>query len=248
MVKALDLYLNHAEYKTSQCICEEIVKRLDEGKVSNSDTPEELPNVRLLDLSRNFIRTRLVNEIAETLPQISTTMEELYLTANEMETIPHALKSFTSLRIAVLNSNRINSIDGIAEVLINNPHLTLLDLKTNRITDITGLVSHPNLESLSFSNNQITSIDSLPNFPKLKFIGLFGNFLGKHIDSSDKPQLKSCLSETLLLIKSRCPQLTQLCLDGNFFSQIDDYIPVVTESLPTLEYLDSIIIEENILR
>lgn len=136
------------------------------------------------------------------------------------------LNNFDSLTTLRLDNNIIDSIANLNHL----KQLTWLDLSFNNIREIEGLGELGNLLDLSLYHNQIEEIKGLDGCPKLNILSLGHNNIKelKQIDYLRKFQNLRCL-----------------CLDGNKVCQNDSYNQHVFAYLPTLKYLDYMLIDKK---
>eukprot|EP00164_Ancoracysta_twista_P009855 GFYU01014689.1.p1 GENE.GFYU01014689.1~~GFYU01014689.1.p1 ORF type:complete len:280 (+),score=50.22 GFYU01014689.1:71-841(+) len=130
-----------------------------------------LKNVRVLDLSMNYIVT-----VGKGLVPFSC-LRALILGANSLNEFPD-LTGLDSLEELYINNNFIAEIP--AGALDHTPALRVLDMRQNKLTEFNAIPC-PQLRSLSLSNNLITTwrfpSDTStcgPAFPHLEFAALFG--------------------------------------------------------------------------
>jgi hypothetical protein len=151
----------------------------------------------------------------------------------------------TSLRLSFLNIIEISNLcnfnklemlrldNNIIDKIANLNHLTSLkwlDLSFNNIREIEGLDQLSNLLDLSLYHNQIEDIVGLDGCPNLNILSLGHNRIWdlKQID-----------------YLRRFPNLRCVCLDGNKVCQHDSYNQHVLAYLPTLKYLDYMLIDRK---
>lgn len=139
------------------------------------------------------------------------------------------LGNFDSLQILHLDNNIIDRIDNLGHLT----SLTWLDLSFNNITTISGLDNLTNLTDLSLYHNQIEEIKGLDNCKNLNILSLGKNKI-KSLKEIDKLRPFQYL---------RC-----VCFEGNPMCSLDSYDQHVYAYLPTLQYLDYMLIDKKKLQ
>mmetsp|Transcript_89625 Transcript_89625/g.254056 ORF Transcript_89625/g.254056 Transcript_89625/m.254056 type:complete len:561 (-) Transcript_89625:210-1892(-) len=136
------------------------------------------------------------------------------------------LNNFYSLTMLRLDNNIIDKIANLDHL----KQLTWLDLSFNNIREIEGMERLCNLTDLSLYHNQIEEIKGLDGCPQLNILSLGHNNIKdlKQIDNLRKFQNLRCV-----------------CLDGNKVCQNDSYNQHVLAYLPTLKYLDYMLIDRK---
>jgi len=136
------------------------------------------------------------------------------------------LNNFDSLTTLRLDNNIIDKIANLNHLR----QLTWLDLSFNNIREIEGLDQLHNLLDLSLYHNQIEEIKGLDSCPKLNILSLGHNGIKelKQIDYLRKFQNLRCV-----------------CLEGNKVCEEDSYPQHVLAYLPTLKYLDYMLIDRK---
>lgn len=137
------------------------------------------------------------------------------------------LNNFDQLLTLRLDNNIIDKIANLGHL----QQLTWLDLSFNNIREIEGLEDLHNLLDLSLYHNQIEEIKGrLDGCPNLNILSL------GHNNIKDLKQIDYLREFTNL----RC-----VCLDGNKVCQHDSYNQHVLAYLPTLKYLDYMLIDRK---
>jgi len=139
------------------------------------------------------------------------------------------LGNFDTLQILRLDNNIIDRIDNLGHLT----SLTWLDLSFNSITEMGGMEELLNLTDLSLYHNQLEEIKGLDNCKKLKVISLGKNKI-KNLKEVDKLRPFQHL---------RC-----VCFEGNPMCSLDSYNQHVLAYLPTLHYLDYMLIDRKTLQ
>ena len=87
----------------------------------------------------------------------------------------------TIFNLDLNGKSKTDLITGISKVgsLVQCSNLVFLNLKSNKISSLTGLGSLAQLIILDLSFNMLTTIDSLEEIPKLKYLKLQGNKIDK---------------------------------------------------------------------
>eukprot|EP00421_Protoceratium_reticulatum_P017028 CAMPEP_0168390976 /NCGR_PEP_ID=MMETSP0228-20121227/17749_1 /TAXON_ID=133427 /ORGANISM="Protoceratium reticulatum, Strain CCCM 535 (=CCMP 1889)" /LENGTH=553 /DNA_ID=CAMNT_0008404281 /DNA_START=62 /DNA_END=1720 /DNA_ORIENTATION=- len=136
------------------------------------------------------------------------------------------LNNFDSLTTLRLDNNIIDKIAHLNHLV----QLTWLDLSFNNIREVEGLEDLRNLLDLSLYHNQIEEIKGLDGCPRLNILSLGHNNIRdlRQIDNLRKFQNLRCV-----------------CLDGNRVCQSDTYNQHVLAYLPTLKYLDYMLIDRK---
>ncbi|KAF4078159.1 hypothetical protein AMELA_G00196100 [Ameiurus melas] len=239
-----------------------------------SDAFSGLPNLEVVDLSRNFLDDSSINP---DLFMNLTNLRTLILDANGLETIPHLPGSLEELRI---NDNKINQVlshnlEGLSKLLhlelagnilwegsvepLAFEHLTTLKhlrLDNNRFTSIpSGLPA--SLEDLRLPHNQLVEVQEsvLKNSVHLAALDLSHNFLS---DTSfypgawiDLPNLKNLdLSHNQLnMVPAHLPRvLRQLSLQHNFIQAIPpDTLSHLRPGLQSLRLSHNQLLEHGLL-
>jgi len=139
------------------------------------------------------------------------------------------LGNFISLQILHLDNNIIDRIDNLGHLV----NLTWLDLSFNHITEMDGLSELINLTDLSLYHNSIEEIKGLDNCKKLNILSLGKNKIInlKEVDKLRPFQFLKCV-----------------CFDGNPMCNLDSYNQHVLAYLPTLQYLDYMLIDRKTLQ
>mmetsp|Transcript_115036 Transcript_115036/g.229042 ORF Transcript_115036/g.229042 Transcript_115036/m.229042 type:complete len:560 (+) Transcript_115036:55-1734(+) len=134
--------------------------------------------------------------------------------------------NFNSLLTLRLDNNIIDKIANLNHLT----QLTWLDLSFNNIKEIEGLDELSNLLDLSLFHNQIEHITGLDGCPKLNIVSLGHNKINdlRQIDNLRKFQNLRCV-----------------CLDGNPVCNNDTYKQHVFAYLPSLKYLDYMLIDRK---
>jgi len=134
--------------------------------------------------------------------------------------------NFNSLTTLRLDNNIIDKIANLNHL----KQLTWLDLSFNSIKEIEGLDELSNLLDLSLFHNQIEHINGLDGCPNLNIVSLGHNKITdlRQIDGLRKFQNLRCV-----------------CLDGNPVCNNDTYKQHVFAYLPSLKYLDYMLIDRK---
>eukprot|EP00397_Hematodinium_sp_SG-2012_P032420 GEMP01034520.1.p1 GENE.GEMP01034520.1~~GEMP01034520.1.p1 ORF type:complete len:551 (+),score=81.17 GEMP01034520.1:26-1654(+) len=139
------------------------------------------------------------------------------------------LGNFDTLQILHLDNNIIDRIDNLGHL----QSLTWLDLSFNNITVISGLDKIANLTDLSLYHNHIEEIKGLDECKNLNILSLGRNRI-KNLKEIDKLRPFQNL---------RC-----VCFEGNPMCTLDNYNQHVLAYLPTLQYLDYMLIDRKTLQ
>jgi Leucine-rich repeat (LRR) protein len=174
------------------------------------------PRLRRIQLGRNLLSTDslgpslcLFSQNYYTLPAFVSSLTNLDLSANRIESFPANLSSavFPSLEILNLSSNRIQTVNDWKQL---PKSLTFLDLSENSIEDVEPLVyllasDCPNLQNLSLMHNSLKRIPAIlgllqENCPRVASLNLKGNpqrGIPTHVQDYDCPRLLAYLANRL---------------------------------------------------
>ncbi|KAI8506378.1 Dynein regulatory complex subunit 3 [Branchiostoma belcheri] len=133
---------------------------------------------------------------------------------------------FTSLTKLQMDNNIIEKIEGM-DALVN---LVWLDLSFNNIEVIEGLDKLTKIRDLTLYNNKISSIENMDALVDLHVLSVGNNELDQ--------------LENLIYLR-RFKQLKTLNLSGNPFCDDPNFKHYVIAYLPTLQFLDYRLIDEN---
>lgn len=137
----------------------------------------------------------------------------------------------------ILNNNKIEHIRNIEKL----KNLKRLELRQNKLKIINGFQDLKNIELLTLSCNQIKVVEDqhIGEWIKLKELGLFGNFLGNAEDNCDNIiQFKYLLD----VLKKKTPNLSNLYIGGNHFTNINKPNIIVKEFLPYISKIDGTLV------
>ncbi|KAK1349877.1 regulatory subunit of protein phosphatase 1 [Hamiltosporidium tvaerminnensis] len=151
--KVRRVILNRNKIKEMEFLFHENIEDLDlnDNEIKNINGLENLPNLKILDLSFNLI-TQISN--------ISLThLRELYLISNDIEKIEN-LENLPNLIKLDLACNSIKKLEN----LINLPLLEELYLGNNYISKVENIEELKNLKVLALQNNSLEFVDCI-NIP-----------------------------------------------------------------------------------
>ena len=163
-------------------------------------------------------------------------LTKLFLTSNNLSTLPEGIETLTSLRHLNVASNNLEDLPGS---LVNLRHLEWVDVMNNNLSEVPQvLMEMTSLIYVNLSNNQLT-----PNitFPKhswryLEQLDLSENYSIKRIPLSimNLRSLKSlwfhgCLLEEIPWTIGRLENLTTFSLGNNRLSQVPESIKGCTQ-------------------
>jgi len=92
-------------------------------------------------------------------------LEVLYLSDNQLESLPDSIGKLTNLGTLVLNNNQLTSLKGIG----NLTNLKWLDLSNSKLTSLKGIGNLTNLLNLYLNNNNLSGSE------KERLKKIFGN-------------------------------------------------------------------------
>uniref|UniRef100_A0A7S4GPD4 Uncharacterized protein n=1 Tax=Oxyrrhis marina TaxID=2969 RepID=A0A7S4GPD4_OXYMA len=170
-----------------------------------------LPNLVFLDLSNN--RISAISNL-DTVP----TLRVLKLAKNKISTLCN-LEALQHLDVLDMHGNAVQRIEG----LDGSTELRVLNLASNQLSEVNNLSHLRGLTELNVRRNMIAAVSSLQNLP-LQRLYLSQNQI------SDLEAL-----ENILL-----PTLTELALDGNEVTKVEDYRTTVLSKCPDLAMLDQL--------
>ena len=207
---------------------------LDRRELTRLPLLEGEEKLRLLNFQHNAIQ-KIENLVS--LPNLIF----LDLYSNNIKEIS-GLQTVPTLRVLMLGKNQIESIKNL-QVLTK---LDVLDLHSNLITVIENITHLSELRVLNLANNQISTLDNLDGLVSLTELNLRRNRIESisGVESLLKLQRLFLSNNRILEVEkisplSRCPQLTELALDGNPISTLKNYVSAVIAASPGLKIMDS---------
>lgn len=155
-----------------------------------------------LNLSKNQIQTlQIFNPEAD--EEILPNLQYLNLSGNKITSLEHL--KLNRLRKLILNENEISSCENFE----GHPTLQILELKTNKLKEVTGIKNCPNLTELYLDENELRNFKQLVDLPKLKLLSL------------NKNQIKKIKCPLPYL-----PSLYTLSLGENAFTRFTDLLSI----------------------
>jgi len=207
---------------------------LDRRELTRLPLLEGEEKLRLLNFQHNSIQ-KIENLVS--LPNLIF----LDLYSNNIREIS-GLHTVPTLRVLMLGKNHIDLIKNL-QVLVK---LDVLDLHSNQIAVIENLGHLRELRVLNLANNQINTVENLEGLVSLTELNLRRNrietILG--VESLVKLQRLFLSNNRLLDMEkigslSRCPQLTELALDGNPLSTLKTYFSAIIAICGQIKMIDT---------
>ncbi|XP_067672217.1 uncharacterized protein [Haliotis asinina] len=149
---------------------------------------EKFRKVRVLDLSCNHIRRidnlefnqdlrelKLYGNQISTIENLDNLKElcSLQLQHNKIRSVGRGLCSLKKLRTLRLDSNHLLRLE--TSDLVACVQITVLDISSNMLDNLSALNYLPNLEELSASNNRLRKVTDMQRCKKLQEVDLSGN-------------------------------------------------------------------------
>ncbi|CAG9461320.1 unnamed protein product [Pedinophyceae sp. YPF-701] len=160
---------------------------------------ENIGSLLPMGVTKLRLSAHLLSEVPVWLPQFCD-LQVLFLENNSLVDV-HGLEALTGLRSLFLAGNKLPSIDASIRAL---RHLTVLDVRNNRLKTLAGVGDLPHLAVLHAAQNQLQATASLSDLPLCTHL--------HELDVSDN-KLRSRHDVVELLLQ--CPALENLCLEGN---------------------------------
>jgi len=207
---------------------------LDRRELTRLPLLEGEEKLRLLNFQHNSIQ-KIENLVS--LPNLIF----LDLYSNNIREIS-GLHTVPTLRVLMLGKNHIDLIKNL-QVLVK---LDVLDLHSNQIAVIENLGHLRELRVLNLANNQINTVENLEGLVSLTELNLRRNrietILG--VESLVKLQRLFLSNNRLLDMEkigslSRCPQLTELALDGNPLCTLKTYFSTIIAICGQIKMIDT---------
>ncbi|XP_060744029.1 volume-regulated anion channel subunit LRRC8D [Tachysurus vachellii] len=199
----------------------------------------------ITDLSQHLFKLVVHNDGTKLLVQNSlkkmTSLRELELHHCDLERIPYAISSLTSLQELDLKSNSLQTIEEVNS-LFHLKRLTCLKLWHNKIVEIPTNINHlKSLESLYLSYNKLQTVPAtLFSLPKLRYLDLSHNSIlvipadVRFPQSLQHFEITANKIEILPEQLFKCIRLKVLCVGNNSIA----VLPVSIGQLTQLVQLD----------
>ncbi|XP_048248787.1 protein phosphatase 1 regulatory subunit 7-like isoform X3 [Haliotis rufescens] len=208
---------------------------------------EKFRKVRVLDLSCNHIRRidnlefnqdlrelKLYGNQISVIENLDNLKElcSLQLQHNKIRSIGRGLSCLKKLRTLRLDSNNLLRLE--TSDLVACVQITVLDLSSNMLDNLSALNYLPNLEELTASNNRLRKVTEIQRCKKLQEVDLSGNRISDLSGLAGLPHLQ-CDLETM-------KELVEISLSGNPVTMEDGEMPhyhyTIQTVLPHIEVVD----------
>ncbi len=192
----------------------------------------DLQGIKQLKLSCNL------TTFPEAIFSLSTTLEILDLSGNQLSELPNNLSQLNKLKILFLSDNQFTIFP---EILGKCTSIAMIGFKNNQLQTISENALHKEIRWLILTNNQLMSLpNSLGNCYNMQKLALAGNQL-THLPTS----LSNCKNLGLLRISANqltqfpnwllnMPKLSWLAFAGNPFC----YKPTIETNLTEIHWND----------
>ena len=180
--------------------------------------------------ARTHTRARGITEIGDALEEY-TALKALFLESNGIDTFD-GLRHLKELKCLFLQQNAFTEMDGCEGL----GELSTLNLTSNQVYRVAGLAGNcPNLETLQLGKNKLKTVESIAHVAECPSIHT--------LDLSDN-QLED--GEAVIELLAKLPNLRVLYLKGNpLIRTTRHYRKTVIASIPSLTYLDERPVFEN---
>jgi Leucine-rich repeat (LRR) protein len=189
---------------------------------------ENLTNLTILDCYNNQLSSLAGIENL-------TNLTELYCCHNQLDSLL-GIENLTNLTILDCYNNQLSSLAGIK----NLTNLEILDCGNNQLSSLVGIKNLINLETLYCDTNQLSSLAEIENLNNLRYL----NYDGNPIDH---------ISPNLLRRLNRIKNGQNIYADNqnvhnhNIQESIRESIQNILKIKPTIENLNNLILDDNIL-
>ena len=153
------------------------------------------------------------NEIGSTAGMENMTqLETVGLSDNQITDVSVLAKSQGKLKLVLLDSNKISSIDALAD----NPELKVVTLENNQLKDLKGLSGCTGIEYLSAYGNEITDVSGIADCTSMWYLDLGENKISSLSDLSGMFADNTNRSQHVLLQNNQLTDLSALNPDLNY--------------------------------
>ncbi len=206
-----------------------------ETSIITAVTEFDIKSSNISDLSgiSNFTNLQILNAANNNFTNISelqflTKMKQLNLSNNNIGDNNNALtylKSLTTLSLGNTGMTNLNFLAQLNTDTKNKMPITLLDLQSNQISDITEVGKLPSLTNLNISKNRVTDLSVIANETGLKQLNISSNNISDISTVSSFTGLVSFYCDDNLIKSveplSNCSSLGAVSIKGNQITSIE---------------------------
>ena len=147
-------------------------------------------------------------------------VESINLHSNKLSKIEPAIKSFKALKRLDLSSNDIVDLSGIVGV----GSISHLNLSANKIRTLSTIGQLVNLQYLNLSCNRIESLSAISNLKRLRFLDLHGNQIRTNAEILHLKKLTK-LKELVLNDDNRDSGINPMCRQAGYEKEVWKILP-----------------------
>lgn len=210
-------------------------------KLTSIDILEKYPHLRYIDVSGNQIQDFF---------HLNSLKSLLWLKANNNHAKSARLESLPYLQVLDFSQNKVQTVMGLEHPLLEQlnlnsndipscegldtntlPNLQTLQMRSNRLSNTTGLDNFRNLKRLYLGNNKITSLDGISTLDSLEILHLRDNQISSFNDD---------------LVDGKLQNLRYLNLRANRIEKFEEIKKLsVLPKLTAMVFLENPIVEEE---